>query len=484
MDAFIRKIRDKISVDYLRLSIIRNPDGFLYDKAVQNAINQECGIEFVSGSQIQLRMHFELEFKKDSSSRFCYLCKDTSTLLPDMAAEAYKADFSIAVVFPNFADKQLIRQQSFPVLHKLYAKQVYGMVSLAETKRLVDCVLSELSSTKAKSLSDYIGELKAVKLDWDNLNATIYSISSIVNCAINDGVYDGIEPVIGEINTDFQNWVDRNYFGALHTNPHLKARSVNTILPHIAVKHSIDDKVALVVVDGMSYWQYLTFKKQLEKSGETVSDETTLAWMPTITMLSRQAIFRGSDPVQDYHQNPQNEGKLWKQFWTGKGIPAADVQYFYDGDDLDIDSTTKRIALVSAELDEDMHVLKTNEDLLAVTDNWAKRFTKKIKVLKNAGFSIYITTDHGNVLSHGWRTLTSAEKTHLYADGSKGARHLIYNNLEEMHRFVNDNPETGMLQHGSWLVFRDTKCFSKAQNDMITHGGSHFFEVLIPLAKV
>lgn len=484
MDAFIKKIQSKISVDYLRLSIIRNPDGFLADKAVQNAINQECGIEFVSGTQIQLRVHFELEFKKNPDQRYCYLCEDTSLLLPDMTAEAYLEDFSVSDIFPNFGDKQLIRRQPYDVLRALYREHIQGIVTMAETRRLIDEVAADLHTTKQRSAEDYVQELTQIVPDWNNLNTTIHNIAAIAKAAIKDGVYDDIEPVIGHINDSFQGYISNNYFGALHTNPLLKARSVNNILPHIAANHSLDDKLALVVVDGMSYWQYLALKAQLEKSGISVADETTLAWLPTITMLSRQAIFRGSDPLQDYKQNPQNEAKLWKQFWTDKGVPAADIQYIYDGDDLVIESTTKRLALVTAEIDDDMHTLKTNEDLLAVTDNWAKRFTKRIRTIKDAGFAVYITTDHGNVLSHGWRALTSLEKTHLYEDGSRGARHLIYNNLSELRSFVVANPDIGMLEHGNWLVFRNSKCLCKAQTNIITHGGSHFFEVLIPFAKI
>ena len=61
--------------------------------------------------------------------------------------------------------------------------------------------------------------------------------------------------------------------------------------------------------------------------------------------------------------------------------------------------------------------------LLACTEAWARRFARTIIALKSQGFAIYITTDHGNVLSTGAGTLSSAEKTHLFADGSRGARH-------------------------------------------------------------
>jgi hypothetical protein len=232
----------------------------------------------------------------------------------------------------------------------------------------------------------------------------------------------------------------------------------------------------------MAYWQYLVLKGQL---GDLVQEESVIfSWMPSITMLSRQAIFRGDNPLQDYKQCPSNEEKLWQQFWINAGVNAADVQYIYDGDELEAYPTTKRLALVTNELDDKMHASTDNSDLIALTENWARRFASKIKYLKESGFTVYLTTDHGNVLSNGWRNLTSQEKTFLYKDGSRGTRHLIYDNLDEMKEFVAKNAEMTFLTHQNWAVMTGDRCFKKGGQEMITHGGSHFLEVLIPFVKL
>lgn len=87
-------------------------------------------------------------------------------------------------------------------------------------------------------------------------------------------------------------------------------------------------------------------------------------------------------------------------------------------------------------------------------------------------------------MSHAWRGLTSQEKTFLYRDGSRGQRHLIYNDAEHMNNFISANrdEEKSWMTSKDWLVWKTDKCFKSA--DCITHGGSHFLEVVIPFIKI
>ena len=206
--------------------------------------------------------------------------------------------------------------------------------------------------------------------------------------------------------------------------------------------------------------------------------------MPTITMLSRQAIFRGDDPVLDYKQNPTSEEKLWNAWWTAQGIPSADIQYIYGDSEPEVWSTTRRLALVSVTLDEVMHISDAPDLLLACTEAWARRFARTIIALKDQGFAIYITTDHGNVLSTGEAPLTSAEKTHLFQDGSRGARHLIYEAEAPMQEFLSNHGPESFLVHDNWLAYRGEQSFNKAGKRQITHGGSHLLEVAIPFITI
>lgn len=481
MSKFLQAIVNRISADYAQLSIIKNPDGFLSDRGVQQAIGKEFNICFVSGSGIELRCHFERTFKKDNTTKYCYLIADSTRLLPDIFSVAFKGKFQITDLFPNYLDKQVLRELDLETIGYLYETNTPGFVSANEAKMRVMSYQFSKSAVIKKTAEEYISALSAIDAS-ENYLEWAPQVAEIVRGAVVDGLYSEIKPEVDRINASFQEKILSRYNEAVMSNPLLRAKAVNKILPHLKNKYTGTDKVALVVVDGMAYWQYLVLKGQL---GDLVHEESVIfSWMPSITMLSRQAIFRGDNPLQDYKQCPSNEEKLWQQFWINAGVNAADVQYIYDGDELEAYPTTKRLALVTNELDDKMHASTDNSDLIALTENWARRFASKIKYLKESGFTVYLTTDHGNVLSNGWRNLTSQEKTFLYKDGSRGTRHLIYDNLDEMKEFVTKNTEMTFLTHQNWAVMTGDRCFKKGGQEMITHGGSHFLEVLIPFVKL
>ena len=468
---------------YKRLSLVRNLDGFLSDSAVQRALTAESGILFVSGSPLALRLHFEIQYKAAPDTRFCYICERPELLLPDIQAEAFVCSFAVTDLFPNIQDRAMLTAQTPSVLESLYAKHIPGLVSAADLSRHL-LEIEFASRAVAAPVSDPVADLVALAPDWKDLGASVSAVSAAVLEAIRQDKYESIRPALSGLNAGFQTFLDQSYFAALHASHVLGPRSVNKILPYLSFKHTAEDKVALIVVDGMAYWQYLVLREKLMADGVKPSDSAIFAWIPTITMLSRQAIFRGADPVLDYKQSPASEEKLWSAWWTAKGIPSSDIIYSYGDSEPDIWSTTRRVAMVSVTLDEVMHISEAPDLLLACTEAWARHFARTITSLWQKGFTIYITTDHGNVLSTGTGALTSAEKTHLFADGSRGARHLIYEDVTPMQGFLSAHDAASFLVHDNWLAYRGEQAFGKTGKRQITHGGSHLLEVAIPFITI
>lgn len=484
MNKLIKKVAQKIAVEYSNLSIVENPDGFLTQDAVCRLLCQECGIEVVSGTNLQLRIHYELQYKEHPETRYVYVCNTISSILQDMKQSAYMTSFSVSDAFPLFADKALLKTLSFDVLDILYEGIGIRKIGLQEGKLLVQSIVSDIEEQKRKSAEFFLDQLADIDVDWNNPAMTMAAVSRILAKAIKAGAYEGIADRIADINESFQRWVDGNYFATLQSNPLLKAKSVDKILPHIELNHSRDEMVALLVVDGFSYWQYTILKDALRQTNLKVEDGTTLAWMPSITMLSRQAIFRGAAPRQDYKQNPESEKRLWYDYWQGRGFGSYELQYISDKDEFAINEGVKRLAVVTVKMDEKMHSSSDYKDLYALTENWCPRIIEQIQTIVNIGYTLYLTTDHGSVLSQGWRSLTQVEKVFLYKDGSRGARYLIYNNKEEQQRFYDANRDLPMLMHDNWMSIRDTHCFANERTTMLTHGGSHFLEMVVPLVKI
>lgn len=254
MNKLIKKVAQKVAVDYCNLSIVENSDGFLTQDAVCRLLNQECGIQVVSGTNLQLRIHYELHFKDNPQNKFVYVCKSKESVLPDMKQSAYVTEFSISDVFPLFADKTLLRKQSFEVLDCVYEQAGIRKVTLQEGGKLIQTVLTGIEERKRRSAEFLLAQLTEVELDWNMPATTIQQVSRIISKAVKEGVYEGIAIGVDAINESFQQWVDKEYFATLQSNPLKRAKSVNKILPHIEANNEKDDKIALLVVDGFAYW--------------------------------------------------------------------------------------------------------------------------------------------------------------------------------------------------------------------------------------
>lgn len=480
----ITKIAKMVTVDYCRLTFVENPDGFLLNEDVCRQLRQEQNIEIVRGSQLALRLHYELNYKQKTDGKYAYLCDDANALLPDMRREGVKLTFSISDAFPFFADKSLVRKQTIEVLEALYSRYATKRISLAEGKFIINTICQEISDNRNLSVATFQYRFNTITDDWNKLPETISNLSAIIEEAIDAGIIEELWKELDTINQRFQQWIDQNYFSTLASNALLSPKSVNRILPHLKANYSENDKLALIVIDGITYWQYLILKKQLSKSGFKTNDNAIVSWLPSITMFSRQAIFRGETPRQNYKQSPQNEAKLWKSYWSQNGFSDFEIQYLYNTDEFYINDGVKRLAYVSVEMDEKMHSASDLKELHLLTEYWSTRIISNIESIINKGYTVYLTTDHGNVLAKGWRAMKLEEKVYLFKDGSRGARHLIYHDLTEQRRFAQENVDLNLLSHDNWLCIRDDRCFASAKVKNITHGGSHFMEVAIPFIKI
>ena len=317
--------------------------------------------------------------------------------------------------------------------------------------------------------------------DWSDVN-TIKRISNLFISAIEAEKYAEVEQHLKDLNFDFQHFLDDTYWNSLNANPFLRPQSVAGIIPHIKDNYTSSDKVVLIVVDGMAFWQYEILRKMLEEIRILPKEENwTYSWIPSITALSRQAIFRGEAPRLDYTQSPQSEQKFWLSHWNSSLSP----EYTYEEEKFSPNHNCKRLTYITTALDEKMHSSSSYKDLLDLTKNWAKDFVKIIGRLKQLGFIILLTTDHGNVLATGWRPFTQAEKAHLYGRMSRGHRHAIFMNETASRDFERDLGYAVKTMHrDDWFAIRENQSFTTEGRKEITHGGSHLFEVMIPFIKI
>lgn len=485
MDDMIRKIEEKLTGEGKRLSVVCNPDGFLKRPDTQQEVLKACGLLLLPiSSSLELRIRYELT-DKDSNERVCYILDSMNDILPDIAKSLHFAHtFAITDLLPACNEAELrMAQINYSMAAFIYSKHFVYNLSVVQTKEIINEAINLYGQTE----NELISQLDDVALNWDDVN-TIDGISNIILRAIKQGIYDKIETKIAEINLNFQKYIDDKYFGLVSSSHVNKPKMVHKILPHLAYKYERTDKLALVVIDGMAYWQYLVLESKLNSYQLNICKNATLSWLPSITKLSRQAIFRGDIPHKDYKQSPDYECKLWNSFWMDRGSTSKrmnDFEISYTHDSLlTNDSNPYKQAFVDVSLDHKMHSSSDNKDLFSLTENWAIEASENINELHKLGYTVVITTDHGNIMAHHWRALNMQERTLLYEKESRGSRHLMYSKMEYLNDFLQKNSEieNELLVHEDWAVWRNDKCF-KGQ-DEITHGGSHFLEVVIPFITI
>jgi hypothetical protein len=302
MDEFIQKIVDCVTTDSKRLSIVKNPDGFLLRADTQQKVLAGSGLLLLPiNNSLELRVRYELE-DRHSCRKVCYIMDDVTSVLPDIMKLLYVAPvFNVSKLLPACHEMELLQSKiSFNSAAYIYRKRILANLSQSETKDL----LEEVENIYGFDSQTIVSELKQIQLDWTNVETMEQICSCLLKC-INKGAYNEIAEAIEEINKDFQKFLDNRYFTFINSSSISKPKMVHKVLPHLKHKHLKGDKVALLVVDGMTYWQYLILDEALRDIGITTKKDITLAWLPSITKLSRQAIFCGEIPLHDYIQSPQ-----------------------------------------------------------------------------------------------------------------------------------------------------------------------------------
>lgn len=480
MDNLMSRIISEICRPQRRLSIISNPDGFLCREDTIDALAKE-GYQVLQFTQLQLRVWFETIFKDNPDNRYIVIMSQPNKVLADISIEAFITDFNTRDLLLTYHQQTLdIRNITYAMMAHLYNTRSIGNKDKFATGAAVS-EAEAMYGPDGDNISIIKQNLMAVVIDWNKSYETIHQVSEYVIKAARQGKYEELENEIEFINLSFQRHIDEVYYSQLITAT--GPRVVHKTLPYIARTYSVGYKVALIVVDGMAFWQYVMLKKALSGNGLETLERISFSWLPSITKLSRQSIFRGEMPERDYRQNPSNEKKLWYEYWQTHNFPEWRIAYYHDEQPENLENI-ERLAVVNTELDEFMHNASNMKQLYRETEDWVTSFIDTVKMIHKQGFEIVLTADHGSIFSHSWGNLSALDKVQLYEDGSRGRRHLIFNNQTAMRQFLERHPDDDehWLKHGDYVIWRSNKCFGT--EDKITHGGSHMLEMIVPFITI
>lgn len=460
--------------------IIENNDGFLFRSDVIEAFERN-NINVSFGNNLSQRVAFEL---RDNSKTLFLINKDNRQYLEDIESIAIHSEFLLSQYLSEYHIPS-VKDLPLSILDKLFIKKQLFSLSKSETIKEIEKVSAVSKSKDPKfdinEFTERINEgLATSTIDWHEI-ATLFG--DAISQSIGSEQFDLILVLIKEANEKFQEHIQSKYSQIKNSNPIKRPQIVSKILDYIDFNYK-QNEIALIVIDGLSFWQYALIKNRLPGNKK---EEITFSWIPSITQLSRQAIFRGSSPLESYKQNPTNESKLWKGYWKSKNFNDFEIQYQHDTINVSNIDGIKRLGIVYKDLDDYMHSSKDYNDLLKLTENWFVRskIKENIQELLSKGFRVIITSDHGNIQAKGWRGLNGKEKLGTNKSGSRSERHLEYSEKRLKDEFLDNNPELldSIVQEEQALYFKNELSFSR-RDELVTHGGAHFLEVVIPFIEI
>lgn len=225
-----------------------------------------------------------------------------------------------------------------------------------------------------------------------------------------------------QVQSTFETWMLDRYAGMISL-PYLPTPPMLHHIPDYVSHGRVDGqtvtrKAAVLVLDGMGFAQWHEIRPYLEALNADIEEHSVFAWVPTLTVVSRQAIFAGAPPYS-YAQSidtTRKEPRHWQRYWTERGLREPCVKYVHaqklgSGEAIvqdfssAIDHPASRvIGGVIGTIDQMLHSSKIGAGgLRAQLVEWLDQgvLGRVVDAFLSADYDLFITSDHGNTEVRG-----------------------------------------------------------------------------------
>jgi len=289
----------------------------------------------------------------------------------------------------------------------------------------------------------------------------------------------------------FQPWLRANY-GSLLLTASTRPLTLDKVAPFLARRlRERGRRQLLVVVDGMGFAQWAAIQEVAEL--EVVEAGGCFAMLPTLTSVSRQAIFAGQLPraFASSLWTTGQEPVRWTAFWEHEGVAAGAVRYLrLDGRaaaDVPSLGNAQVVGMVVSAVDELLHsaVVFGDTQVADMVKFWARHgfLRSLVEQATSEGFEVWITADHGNI-----ETEASVRVTEGLAVESAGMRVRLYANqtLRDASRAAGVvwEPLPGYPPGEQAPLFAPGRAGFHGTGTRVTHGGLSLDEVIVPLVQI
>jgi len=356
-----------------------------------------------------------------------------------------------------------------------------------------------------KRLLDTLPSIEASYRDWLSFAKSFGEILSRFH-ALDQAHAQGLDGLLQEVQQRSDellvSWM-RKHYSDLPSLPVATAPVMLHQVPRfLALRRGAGEKkVALLVFDGLAMDQWVQIREHVTgRAPKLVFDEgACFAWLPTLTAVSRQALFSGLKPREfaDSIAGTSAEPSLWPRFWQDQGLRASEILYrkgIRRVDQLDelaealSKSSLKVAGLVVDTIDEIVHgAVLGKRGIASQIDSWCTSgFVEQLfALLLDQGFHVYLTADHGNVEAIG----AGRPNQGVIAE-SRGERVRIYptdllrkQSAEQIPGTI-ELPSPALPPDFLPLFAGARTAFVKAGEPLVSHGGISVEELIVPFVAV
>ncbi|KVP70518.1 alkaline phosphatase [Burkholderia ubonensis] len=356
-----------------------------------------------------------------------------------------------------------------------------------------------------KSLNEEVPTIESAHRDWTHFSRRLGEVISRfhgLDAARAESIKDAMRDLVNSADDRLRDWVGKHY-ADLPSLPAAKGPiMVHHVPRYLAMRRGNgEEKVALVVFDGLAVDQWIQIRETLiSRSQQLMFDENAcFAWLPTLTSVSRQALFSGMRPREfaDSIESTSQEPMQWRRFWQDHGLRANEVLYrksIKRTDDLPAleaaltNPTVKVAGLVVDTVDDIIHgaVLGKRATVAQIASWCESGFVDRLfSMLLDNGFHVYLTADHGNVDAVGIGRPNQGVASEL-----RGERVRTYRSENLIVETETTIPETfrldiaGLPANFMPLFAGGRGAFVSKDDQVVVHGGISVEELIVPFVKV
>ena len=355
--------------------------------------------------------------------------------------------------------------------------------------------------------SDALPKGKTDIRDWLNLAAEWAEIVFRAN-SLPQEVYSRIQPAFFQartlINQHFLQFVKARYSATDYYSDNQGPISLASVNAWLDQHVKPDERLALICFDGMALDQWHLLKTFLQEQDKelTFTENQTFALAPSITPISRQALFSGRRPdsFADSWSKTDRDAERWLNFWAHREIPKQRIAYLpvKAGDSSmspvveTIDSKNKRLGILVNLFDDALHAIKgmpleADKRVLYSTLNGhlSNSYIRDLlKRLLEGGYRVFLSSDHGNTCGRGTGVLPPKAFIETYA-----RRVAIFDQVSLAQEFAQKNQgiyfRTKSLPSAVHPVYTaGIDLFASKDAIEISHGGLSIEELVIPFIEV